>query len=151
MAVSARRGAPTTGARRWEPSRDLEQVRRLLEETFGSIPAALAEANVWVPAVDIEEQDDAYLVEAEVPGAERDDIDIELVGNELTISGEIKEKERAGILRKRTRRVGKFEFQVLLPDHVDSERVDANLKGGVLTVKVPKAERAQRRRIEVSS
>jgi HSP20 family protein len=151
MAVSERRGPPTTGARRWEPVRDLEQVRRLLEETFGSIPAGLAEPNVWIPAVDIEEQDDAYLVEAELPGVDRDDIDIELVGNELTISGEIKEKERAGILRKRTRRIGKFEFQVLLPDHVDSERVDASLKDGVLTVRVPKAERAQRRRIEVSS
>jgi HSP20 family protein len=140
--------APTS-TRRWEPVRDLEQVRRLFEETFGSVPAPLTEANVWIPAVDIEELDDTYVVEAELPGVERDDVDIELVGNELTISGEITEKERAGILRKRTRRVGKFEFQVLLPDHVDSEHVDASLKDGVLTVRVPKSERAQRRRIEV--
>jgi HSP20 family protein len=139
-----------TGTRRWEPVRDLEQVRRLFEETFGSVPAPLAEPSVWIPAVDIEEQDDTYVVEAELPGVDRDDIDIELVGNELTISGEVTEKERTGILRKRTRRVGRFEFQVLLPDHVDSEHVDANLKDGVLTVRIPKSERAQRRRIEVN-
>jgi HSP20 family protein len=136
--------------RRWEPVRDMEQLRRMLEDTFG-LPAGLSESAAWVPPVDIEERDDAYLVEAELPGVERDDIDIELIGNELTISGDIKERERAGILRKRTRQVGRFEFRVTLPDHVDSDGVEANLKDGVLTVRVPKSQRAQRRRIEVNS
>jgi HSP20 family protein len=139
-----------TQTRRWEPVRDIEQLRRLLEDNFG-FPASLAEPTAWVPPVDIEETDDAYLVEAELPGVERDDVEIELVGNELMITGEIKEKERAGILRKRTRQVGRFEFRVSLPDHVDSEQVQASLKDGVLTVRVPKSQRAQRRRIEVNS
>jgi HSP20 family protein len=76
-------------------------------------------------------------------------VKIELVGRELTISGEIKERERKGVLRKKTRRVGRFEYRVVLPDEVDAEKVDAKLNDGVLTVRAPKAERAQRRRIEV--
>jgi HSP20 family protein len=128
-----------------------ERMRRMLEQTFGDVATGLTEAVGWVPAVDIEEQDDAYVVEAELPGVKREDVNIELVGNELSITGEIKEKERQGVLRRRTRRVGRFEYRVRLRDQVDPEGVDANLSDGVLTVRVPKSERAQRRQIEVRS
>lgn len=125
-----------------------ERMRRMLDQTFGGL---LAEPIGWSPPVDIEEQDDAYVVEAELPAVKREDVDIELVGNELTISGEIKEREREGILRKRTRRIGRFEYRVKLPDQTDPEQVDAKLKDGVLTVRIPKAQRAERRRIEVKA
>jgi HSP20 family protein len=128
-----------------------ERMRRMLEQTFGDVATGLTEAVAWVPAVDIEEQDDAYVVEAELPGVKREDVNIELVGNELSITGEIKEKERQGVLRRRTRRVGRFEYRVRLRDQVDPEGVDANLSDGVLTVRVPKSERTQRRQIEVRS
>ena len=121
----------------------------MLEQTFGGM---LDEPAGWVPAVDIEELEDAYVVEAEVPGVKREDVNIEVVsGNELTISGEIKVREREGVIRRRTRRVGEFEFRVLLPNEVNAEGIDAKLNEGVLTVRIPKAERAQRRRIEVKS
>jgi HSP20 family protein len=131
---------------------DLEQIgermRQLLEETFGELAT---EAAGWVPTVDIEEQDDAWVLELEVPGVKREDVNIEMVGNELTVTGEIKETERKGIVRRKTRRVGRFEYRVVLPDGVDSENIEANLENGVLRVRVPKAQRAQRRRIEVTS
>jgi HSP20 family protein len=125
-----------------------ERMRRMLEQTFGGM---LDEPAGWVPAVDIEELEDAYVVEAEVPGVKREDVNIEVSGNELTISGEVKVREREGIIRRRTRRVGEFEFRVLLPNEVNAEGIDAKLNDGVLTVRIPKAERAQRRRIEVKS
>jgi HSP20 family protein len=144
---SRQAGAPE----RWEPLGDLElatdRMRRLLEQTFGQLPAKVG----WVPLVDIEEQDDAYVVEAEIPGVKRDDVNIELVGNELIVSGEIKERERKGILRRSTRRVGAFEYRVVLPENVDRDAIDAKLDDGVLTVRIPKAEQAQRRRIDVKS
>jgi HSP20 family protein len=131
---------------------DLEQIgermRQLLEETFGELAT---EAAGWVPTVDIEEQDDAWVLELEVPGVKREDVNIEMVGNELTVTGEVKETERKGIVRRKTRRVGRFEYRVVLPDGVDSENIEANLENGVLRVRVPKAQRAQRRRIEVTS
>jgi len=130
-----------------------ERMRRMLDQSFAGLglPSLLADPTGWAPPVDIEEHDDAYVVEAELPGVQRKDVNIELVGSELTISGEIKEREREGILRKRTRRVGRFEYRVVLPDQVDADGIDAKLNNGVLTVRVPKAERAQRRRIEIGS
>ena len=144
-----------TPAERWEPLREWEQVtermRRMLDETFAGFrsPALLAEAAAWSPLVDIEEEDGAYVLEAELPGAKRDDVSIELVGNELTISGEVKERERKGIVRRRVRPAGRFDYRVTLPDQVEPDKIQAELSDGVLSVWVPKSEQAQRRRIEV--
>jgi HSP20 family protein len=101
--------------------------------------------------VDIEERDDAYVLEAELPGVKREDVNIEVVGNELAITGEIKEKERKGALRRRMRRTGRFEYRVRVPDQVDASKIEASLDQGVLTVSVPKAERAQRQKVEIKS
>jgi len=142
---------------RYEPLSDLElatqRMRRMLDQTFGGLafPSLLTEAGGWTPLVDIEEQDDAYAIEAEVPGVKREDVNIEVVGNELEITGEIKEKERKGALRRRTRRVGRFEYRVRLPDQVDAAKIEASLDEGVLTVRVPKAERAKRQKVNVTS
>ena len=92
-----------------------------------------------------------YVIEAELPAAKREDVNIELLGNELAITGEIKERERKGIVRRKTRRVGQFDYRVTLPSHVDPKKIDAKLSDGVLTVRIPKAEQAQRQRIEVKS
>jgi HSP20 family protein len=147
-----RRTEPT----RWEPRGDLDTVaqrmQRILEQTFGELadwPSVMGDAGIWSPPVDIEEQDDAYMVEAELPGVSRDDVNIEIVGNELMINGELKEREHKGILRKQTRRVGRFDYRVALPEQVDGDKVEARLKDGVLTVRVPKSERGQRKKIDV--
>jgi HSP20 family protein len=138
----------------WTPVEQVpERVRRMLEQTLGSFatPALLSEAATWTPFVDIEEEDDAYVIEAEIPAAKREDVNVELVGNELAITGEIKEREHKGVVRRKTRRVGQFDYRVTLPNHVDPKKIEAKLSDGVLTVRVPKAERAQRQRIEVKS
>jgi HSP20 family protein len=109
------------------------------------------ETLAWVPPADVEETDDAYLIEVELPGADQDDINIEVNGRELTVSGEIKEKERKGILRRRTRKVGEFQYAVALPGDIDADNVSARLENGVLTVMVPKSQRAKPRRIAVGS
>jgi HSP20 family protein len=131
-----------------------QRMRRMLDETFGGfgVPSPLlTEADGWSPLVDIEEQDDAYVLEAELPGVKREDVNIEIVGNELAITGEIKERERKGAVRRRTRRTGRFEYRVRLPDQVDASKIDANLDQGVLTVRVPKSAREKRQKIEIKS
>jgi HSP20 family protein len=151
QALQERRSRDTS--ERAQPLSDVERLRRMLDQTFGSfgLPALATESVGWAPPVDIEEQDDAYVIEAEVPGATKEDVNIELVSNELMITGEIKEREREGILRKRTRRIGRFEYRVRLPEQVDSDHVEAKLTNGVLSVRVPKHEQAERRRIQVKS
>jgi HSP20 family protein len=129
-----------------------DRLRRIAEQMFAGMapPALLAEAAAWTPLVDIEEEDNAYVLEVELPGVKRDDINIELVGNELMITGELKERERTGIVRRRTRRVGRFDYRVMLPSQVDAQKIEARLDNGVLTVSVPKLEQG-RKRIEVKT
>ena len=133
-----------------ELDRMTERMRRMLDETFGGVDLGSAMAG-WIPPVDIEETDDAYVLEAEVPGVKEKDVNIEHVGNEISITGEIKERERKGALRRQTRRTGRFAYRVRLPEQIDPDKIDAKLDAGVLTVRVPKSEKAQRRRIEVKS
>jgi HSP20 family protein len=70
----------------------------------------------------------------------REDVDVELNGNELAVTGEVKERKREGLFRRRTRRVGEFEFRVTLPGDRRDGDIEASLAHGVLTVYVPKAE-----------
>jgi HSP20 family protein len=121
----------------------------LLESTFGATPATTGAA-AWAPLADFSETDDAYMIEVDVPGVAREDIDIELSDRDLMISGEIKEKERTGMLRRSMRRTGRFEYRTLLPGEINTEGVDATLRDGVLTVKIPKTEMTKPRHIEIS-
>jgi len=143
---------------RFDPIGEFEQMtermQRLLDRTFGGTLAGARQAlerGGWSPVADIEEQDDAYVVQVELPGVKREDVTIELVGNELSVTGEVKEEERQGVVRRRMRRYGRFDYRLTLPDQLDAENVEATLEHGVLTVRVPKAEKAQRRQIDIKS
>ncbi|GAB3887691.1 Hsp20/alpha crystallin family protein [Kibdelosporangium lantanae] len=114
------------------------------------LPAAVGGDVPWSPPADVTEADDAYTVEIELPGVRREDVDVELNGNELVVTGELKERERKGLFRHRARRVGEFEYRVLLPGDVRESGVEASLASGVLTVRVPKAEHAKPTKIEVT-
>jgi HSP20 family protein len=155
MALPVRRatGATSQTPRRWEPFRDLEQLHedmdRLMQTAWS--PPQSGNDGFWVPSADIEETDDAWMVEAELPGVDRKDVNVELRDSELVISGEIKERERKGIVRRRTRRTGRFEYRIALPGHAAEDQIEANLHDGVLTVRVPKGDQARVRRIEVKS
>jgi len=149
LPVRRRENVPQT-REPWDPFREITDLQQRLNQLVDSVwpRAGLAEA-VWAPLVDIEETDDAWLVEADLPGAKKGDIKIEATDSELAISGEIKERERTGVLRRRTRRSGQFEYRVTLPGDADPDRIEASLNDGVLTVKIPKPERAKPRRIEI--
>jgi HSP20 family protein len=143
-------------SRRGDPVAEIEQLQdrmgNLLQSFFADpFPSmTTAAVPVWVPPADIEETDDAYLVEIDLPGVRAEDVNLELRdNNELRISGEYRERERSGILRRQTRRTGQFEYVVMLPGEVDPEKIDASLEDGVLTVRLGKSMGGQPRRIEI--
>ena len=147
MTLSLRPGSRP--AARWDPFGELDELYERMNRLWETGLAGGVDR--WAPLADVEETDDAYSVEIELPGVARDDVDIQLSDRELTVSGEVKEKERSGVLRRRTRRVGHFHYAVSLPGDVDPDNVTAHLDGGVLTVRVPKAQQAKPRRIAISS
>ena len=85
-----------------------------------------------------------------MPGVKREDITIDLRDDELAVTGELKETEREGLFRKRTRRTGQFDYRLTLPRDVDADKVEASMADGVLTVRIPKADTAKSRRIQIN-
>ncbi|ADB75988.1 Hsp20/alpha crystallin family protein [Geodermatophilus obscurus] len=141
--------SPSRSAARWDPLRELDELYERVNTLWQSgLSGALDQ---WSPLADVEETDDAYTVEIDLPGVAREDVDIQLDDRRLTVSGDIEEKERTGILHRRTRRVGRFHYSVTLPGDVDADGVSAQLHDGVLTVRVPKSAQAKPRRIPISS
>jgi HSP20 family protein len=116
-------------------------------DTVRQLPGILG--TPFTPLADLEETDDAYVVEVELPGTKKDDLDIEIAGRRLTVTGERKERERVGILRRRERVVGRFRYDVVLPGDVVDSDINAELDHGVLTIRLPKPVDDRRRRIEV--
>jgi HSP20 family protein len=145
---------------RGDPQVEIEQLRdRMgdLLQTFFTDPFPTATTGMptgaipaWMPPVDIEETDDAYLVEMDLPGVRAEDVNLELrADNELRITGGYRERERTGMMRRQHRRTGQFEYLVGLPGDVDPDRIDATLDNGVLKVRLAKSASGQPRRIEI--
>lgn len=109
-------------------------------------------ASDWVPAVDIREEDDRYVIHADVPGVKAEDIDVQMDKGVLSIKGRRESEtseERKGY--KRVERVrGSFFRRFALPDTADAEAISASCKDGVLEIVIPKQAQVQPRRIKVA-
>lgn len=134
-----------------------EEMERLMRRRFGSLaPAEDGEEGLvaaWAPAVDIREDDDQFVVHADIPGVEPKDIDVSLENGMLTISGERKEEkedEKEGY-RRMERFSGQFFRRFSLPDTADADKVKARSRKGVLELVIPKTREHQARRIEVEA
>ena len=135
----------------FDPFRALADWESRMNEMFGAAFGTRPQSqSLWRPAVDIEETDTAYILEADLPGVKKNDVVVELTNNVLSIHGELKERERTGVLRHRTRRTGEFDYRMTLPADVDPDKVTATLDDGVLRVEVAKSEAAQPKRIEIA-
>jgi HSP20 family protein len=123
---------------------------RLLQP-FGAEPSTqLLEG--WFPAVDIYEDKDTVLVTAEVPGMQKEAIDISLHDSFLTVSGERKQESRqdGGGTYRSERSLGRFQRTISLPCRVDAEKIKATYTNGVLTISLPKAEEAKPKQIPIT-
>ena len=152
-ALPVRRGGRNTMG--VNPSREFEDIYdrmgQLMNFVFGLPPAVPADMP-WVPLADLSETDDAYVVKAELPGVNKDQVNLQLQDRELVISGEIPEPESGNGSRRHrsSRRTGQFELRIYLPGDVNTDAVTAQLSDGILTVTVPKSEAAKPRKIEIT-
>jgi HSP20 family protein len=140
-------GAYTSPFEEMERSqRELERLRRIWEGG----PFRREVAGVF-PLINLTEDKEKYYLRAELPGIRGEDLDIQAMGNSLTISGERKIPAEAENVKyhRRERDAGRFSRIINMPGDIDSEKVEANLKDGILKVIVPKAEKAKPRQITV--
>jgi HSP20 family protein len=139
---------------RWlptDPFASFEDIYRRMDQLMHSFATDVDRTGWSAFPVDIEETDDSYVVEIDLPGVSPDDVTLEWSGRELTVHGEVKERERKGYLRQQTRRVGQFHHSVTLPGTIDGDRIKASLDDGVLMIRAPKTETAKSRRIEIGT
>jgi HSP20 family protein len=115
-----------------------DRMGQLMDGLFGLVPPTVA-ARLPMAPVDIEETDEAYVVELDLPGVTPEDLYVEARENELRVAGRIRERERQGNLRRQLRPVREFEHVIALPDGLDPNRVEAKLSDGVLTVRLARA------------
>jgi HSP20 family protein len=126
-------------------------MRQQLDQMFDDTPQQRGSAGVF-PLTNLTEDRDKYYVRAELPGVKGDELEIQITGKNLAISGErkIAVAEEGARYHRREREAGTFSRMIALPGEVDTDKVEANLENGVLTIVVSKAEIAKPKQISVS-
>lgn len=140
--------------RRYEPWGILNELSRELsrfQQGGADADASSLATSDWVPAVDIREEQDRYLIEADLPGVRPEDIDIHMENGLLTLRGTraSETKEAGKDYQRMERAMGTFYRRFSLPDSADADRITARSNHGVLEVTIPKQEKVQPRRIKV--
>ena len=141
---------------RWEPLREFATLQNEMNRLFGSVFDTPPQGNGgtlrrWMPAMDLVETEDHFVLRADLPGLAEGDVNIEVEDNVLTVSGERKaehETTKEGYHRVE-RAFGSFSRSLTLPEGVDAEAVTANFDRGVLEIRIPKPEQRKPRKISI--
>lgn len=139
----------------WRPFRELttlrEEMDQLWNRFFGEWPSMEPSRGEWAPSLDVSETKDNIVVKAEVPGMDAKDIDISLANDALTVKGEKKQEkeEKDENYHRVERSYGGFSRSVRLPKDVQSDKIKASYKNGVLKITLPKSEEAKKKEIKI--
>ncbi len=143
---------------RWEPVRELNTLQSEMNRLFNTVFDAPSGGDGggslrrWIPAMDLVETDEDFVLRADLPGLAEGDVNIELEDSVLTVSGERKSEhaERKEGYYRVERGSGSFSRSLTLPDGVDPEKIQASFDRGVLEVRIPKPEERKPRKVAIS-
>jgi HSP20 family protein len=143
---------------RWEPARQSYSLQREVNRLFGTLldsqtgerPTA---PRRWIPAVDLIEENDRFVLRADLPGVGEDDLEIEVEDRVLRVSGQrnTEHQEHTDGYYRLERASGSFRRSLRLPEGVEAEQIEASFAGGVLEVSIPKPEQRQPKRVAVKA
>jgi HSP20 family protein len=141
---------------RWEPLRELGSLQNEMNRLFNTVfdtpsPSNAGTLRRWMPAMDLVESGDHFVLRADLPGMSEEDVKIEFEDGTLTVSGERKaehEEKEEGYYRVE-RAFGSFSRSLTLPKGIDADAVSASFDRGVLEIRIPKPEESKPRRIEI--
>jgi len=131
------------------PSTHDRRFSDIMDEFFNE--AIATRRRTFVPSIDVSETDNQYQIDVEIPGMNKDDINLNVENNMLTISGErtFEQEEDGKQYHKKENRYGSFSRSFRLPENIDSESVDANYENGLLHITVDKSEEKVKKKIEI--
>ncbi|MBE0431125.1 MAG: Hsp20/alpha crystallin family protein [Dehalococcoidia bacterium] len=157
--MAMERWRPGRGLVPWRPFRELEEMERRFEDMLGwpRLPAIWRRIPSmemgWAPALDVFEKEDKFVVKAELPGMQEEDIDISVTGDTLTIRGERKAetevKEEDYYCCERS--YGSFSRSIAVPSNVDAQKIEASYEDGVLEVSLPKIPEVKPKKVSISA
>ena len=135
-----------------QPETDWRQLRERMNYLFENAGQADA-PQLWAPVVDVSETKDAIVLQAELPGLKKNEIDIQLTGDTLTLSGErkLEQNQRGEQFHRVERQYGRWQRQFQIEVPIDAGQVSASYTDGVLTVRLPKQESVKPRQIEIQT
>ena len=140
---------------RWDPFRDLVSIHAQLNRLFGeaSAGAEVGARGSWLPALDVHEAKDRFVVTVELPGIDPKDVDVSVEDSTLTVRGERRFSEELDDENYHCveRRYGSFSRSLTLPKAADGEKIEAVFDKGVLRIEVPKVEAAKPKKITVKA
>ena len=141
---------------RWEPLRELTTLQNEMNRLFGPVfdtpsPTNGGTMRRWMPAMDLVETEDHFVLRADLPGLSEEDVNIEVEDRVLTVSGERKAEhtESKDGYHRVERAFGSFSRSLTLPEGIDAEAVSASFDRGVLEVRIPKPEERKPRKISI--
>ena len=141
--------------KRWDPFKELRTMRdemdRLFEYFFG-VPSIEGYSSTWIPPVNIEETENEVVVHVEIPGMKKEDINLSVRADMITISGEREQKkdEKNKTYHRIERFYGKFQRTIQLPVDVDIDKTKATYENGILTISLPKSAKNKAKEIKIS-
>jgi HSP20 family protein len=152
MANLSRRKAESEPMRTFDPFRLMRDMMRL--DPFGDLLPTI-ERQVFAPSVEVRENKDEFVFCADLPGVKKDDLDVSVTGNRLTISGkresDVTDQDEADRYYAYERSYGTFSRSFTLPEGADLENLDAQLKDGVLRIGIPKRPEVQTKKIDIKA
>ena len=154
--MTMERWRPRRGLTSWRPFRELDELQRRFEDFLPSLPALRRfpfDNGEWIPAIDMYEKDNKYMIKTELPGMKEEDVDVSVVGDRLIIKGEKKAESEVNEddYYRSERAYGSFFRSIDIPGDADPDKVEANYEDGVLEVTMPKTQAAAPRKVTVSA
>lgn len=150
-----RRNRPRSGSSWDDMSRDFDRLFNEMEQWFGGPSRTRFSDNQaeFFPACDVDEDESSYLMTLDIPGVDKNDIDIEVVGNTVKVSGERKfeHEDKSKNRYRMERQYGRFTRSFALPEGVNPNQIEANYDNGVLRISLPKSEQLKSHKISINS
>ena len=126
----------------WDPASEFDYLRDRMGRLYDQFNQQGHDQSPWQPDIEVDETEEYYLIKAELPGITRENVELQVDEHSMSIAGSVTEEQSEQTMH---RRAGRFFYRTVVPRDIDTEKVQANMREGILTIRLPKTKQATRR------